>query len=49
MYSKKTENILKTKLETGVTLGANCTIVCGNTLGKHSLIGSGGRLYVKNV
>ena len=32
---------IKTKLETGVTLGANCTIVCGNTLGKHSLIGSG--------
>ena len=22
-------------------MGANCTIVCGNTLGKHSLIGSG--------
>lgn len=32
---------IKTKLEKGVTLGANCTIVCGNTLGKHSLIGSG--------
>lgn len=32
---------INTKLETGVTLGANCTIVCGNTLGKHSLIGSG--------
>ena len=32
---------IKTKLESGVTLGANCTIVCGNTLGKHCLIGSG--------
>jgi UDP-2-acetamido-3-amino-2,3-dideoxy-glucuronate N-acetyltransferase len=32
---------IKTKLEKGVTLGANCTIVCGNTLGQHSLIGSG--------
>jgi UDP-2-acetamido-3-amino-2,3-dideoxy-glucuronate N-acetyltransferase len=32
---------MKTKLETGVTLGANSTIVCGNTLGKHSLIGAG--------
>jgi UDP-2-acetamido-3-amino-2,3-dideoxy-glucuronate N-acetyltransferase len=32
---------IKTKIETGVTLGANCTIVCGNTLGKHCLIGSG--------
>jgi UDP-2-acetamido-3-amino-2,3-dideoxy-glucuronate N-acetyltransferase len=40
MYSKAGQYI-KTKLETGVTLGANCTIVCGNTLGKHSLIGSG--------
>ena len=40
MHSKNGEYI-KTKIETGVTLGANCTIVCGNTLGKHSLIGSG--------
>jgi len=40
MYSKAGQYI-KTKLETGVTLGANCTIVCGNNLGKHSLIGSG--------
>ena len=40
MYSKGGEYI-KTKLETGVTLGANCTIVCGNTIGKHALIGSG--------
>ena len=47
MYSKNGEYI-KTKLETGVTLGANCTIVCGNTLGKHSLIGSGA-VICKNV
>jgi len=40
MYSKNGE-YMKTKLETGVTLGANSTIVCGNTLGKHSLIGAG--------
>jgi len=40
MHSKAGQYIC-TKLETGVTLGANCTIVCGNTLGKHSLIGSG--------
>ncbi len=40
MYSKNGEYI-KTKLEDGVTLGANCTIVCGNTIGKHSLIGAG--------
>ena len=47
MHSKDGEYI-KTKLETGVTLGANCTIVCGNTLGKHSLIGSGA-VICKNV
>ena len=40
MYSKNGKYI-KTKIETGVTLGANCTIVCGNRLGKHSLIGAG--------
>lgn len=40
MYSKRGEYI-KTKLKKGVTLGANCTIVCGNTIGEHSLIGSG--------
>tara|TARA_B110000977_G_scaffold76563_1_gene103336 strand:- start:143 stop:1630 length:1488 start_codon:yes stop_codon:yes gene_type:complete len=39
-YSKN-GNYIKTKIETGVTLGANCTIVCGNKLGKHSLIGAG--------
>ena len=47
MYSKGGEYI-KTKLEKGVTLGANCTIVCGNTIGKHSLIGSGA-VICKNV
>ena len=47
MYSKNGKYI-KTKLETGVTLGANCTIVCGNTIGKHSLIGAGA-VICKNV
>ena len=39
-YSKN-GNYIKTIIEDGVTLGANCTIVCGNTLGKDSLIGAG--------
>ena len=47
MYSKAGQYI-ETVLEDGVTLGANCTIVCGNTLGKHSLIGSGA-VVTKNV
>tara|TARA_B100001093_G_scaffold520232_1_gene613832 strand:+ start:8489 stop:10006 length:1518 start_codon:yes stop_codon:yes gene_type:complete len=40
MHSKN-EQYLKTTLKKGVTLGANCTIVCGNTIGEHALIGAG--------
>ena len=47
MYSKNGEYI-KTILKKGVTLGANCTIVCGNTIGEHSLIGAG-CVITKNV
>lgn len=47
IYSKGGKYIC-TKLEDGVTLGANCTIVCGNILGKHSLIGAGA-VVTKNV
>ena len=31
----------KTLVKTGVSIGANATIVCGNTLGKFSFIGAG--------
>lgn len=37
----KNGNYVDTILEDGVTLGANSTIVCGNTIKKHSLIGAG--------
>jgi UDP-2-acetamido-3-amino-2,3-dideoxy-glucuronate N-acetyltransferase len=30
-----------TKVKRGATLGANCTIVCGVTLGEYSLVGAG--------
>lgn len=40
MHSKNGQYI-ETIIEDGVTLGANCTIVCGNRLGQHSLIGAG--------
>jgi UDP-2-acetamido-3-amino-2,3-dideoxy-glucuronate N-acetyltransferase len=40
MHGKNGEYI-KTILKKGVTLGANCTIVCGNTIGEHALIGAG--------
>ena len=47
MYSKDGKYI-KTYLKKGVTLGANSTIVCGNTIGEHSLIGSGA-VICKNI
>jgi len=31
----------KTIVEQGATFGANCTIICGNTIGKYSFIGAG--------
>lgn len=38
----------KTILKDGVTLGANCTIVCGNIIGEDALIGAGA-VVCKNV
>jgi UDP-2-acetamido-3-amino-2,3-dideoxy-glucuronate N-acetyltransferase len=32
---------LKTLVKTGASLGANCTIVCGNIIGKHAFVGAG--------
>lgn len=32
---------ISTQVKKGATLGANCTIVCGNTIGKWSMIGAG--------
>lgn len=37
-----------TLVKKGATLGANCTIVCGNTVGKYAFIGSGAVIN-KNV
>jgi UDP-2-acetamido-3-amino-2,3-dideoxy-glucuronate N-acetyltransferase len=30
-----------TRVRTGATLGANCTIVCGVTIGRHAFVGAG--------
>jgi UDP-2-acetamido-3-amino-2,3-dideoxy-glucuronate N-acetyltransferase len=38
--SRKNE-YLDTFVGKGATLGANCTIVCGVTIGKHAFIGAG--------
>jgi len=32
---------LQTNVKTGVTLGANCTVICGITIGKYAFIGAG--------
>ena len=31
----------KTLVKRGATLGANCTIVCGTTIGRHAFVGAG--------
>lgn len=40
-YPKGSAGYKKTLLKTGATVGANATIVCGNALGKWSMIASG--------
>ena len=35
------KNYEKTLVQKGATLGANCTIICGNKIGKDSIIGAG--------
>ncbi|MGB5895995.1 MAG: DapH/DapD/GlmU-related protein [Ignavibacteriaceae bacterium] len=35
------DHYIKTTVKEGASIGANATIVCGNTLGKHCMIGSG--------
>ena len=41
-------NFLKTLVKKGATIGANVTIICGNTIGENSFIGAGS-LVTKNV
>jgi len=35
------EYYLRTLVRTGATIGANATIICGNTIGRHAFIGAG--------
>jgi len=37
----KMDEMRKTLIQKGATLGANCTIVCGYTIGMYALIGAG--------
>lgn len=40
-YPKGHENYKKTVIKNGTSIGANATIVCGNTIGEWALIGAG--------
>jgi len=44
----KMDQVRPTLVKQGATLGANCTIVCGNTIGRHAFVGAGA-LVNKNV
>ncbi len=35
------DQYLETRVEKGASIGANATIVCGNTIGRYALIGAG--------
>ena len=53
VYNPRSEISRKDEYQTtlireGVTMGANCTIICGTTIGKYAFIGAGG-VVNKNV
>jgi UDP-2-acetamido-3-amino-2,3-dideoxy-glucuronate N-acetyltransferase len=45
---RKMDQVRNTLVKKGATLGANCTIVCGTTIGKYAFIGAGAVIN-KNV
>lgn len=47
-YPKGHENYKKTLVQEGASIGANATIVCGNTIGKFAMIAAGA-VVTKNV
>ncbi|MBL7052303.1 MAG: N-acetyltransferase [Candidatus Marinimicrobia bacterium] len=48
-YPQRGSNFyFKTLVKEGASIGANATIVCGNTIGKHSFIGAGS-VIIKDV
>lgn len=40
-HIERKDEYKKTIVKQGATLGANCTIVCGNTIGEYAMIGAG--------
>ena len=45
---RKMDQIRPTLVKQGATLGANCTIVCGNAIGRYAFIGAGS-VVTKNI
>jgi UDP-2-acetamido-3-amino-2,3-dideoxy-glucuronate N-acetyltransferase len=45
---RKIDQIRPTLVKEGATLGANCTIVCGNSIGRYAFIGAGS-VVTKNI
>ena len=41
LFPKGSQNYIATKVEKGASIGANATIICGNTIGSWAMIGSG--------
>ncbi len=40
-FVERKQEFKKTLVQTGATLGANCTIICGVTIGRYALVGAG--------
>ncbi len=40
-HINRKDEFAKTLIRKGATLGANCTIVCGNTVGRYAMVGAG--------
>jgi UDP-2-acetamido-3-amino-2,3-dideoxy-glucuronate N-acetyltransferase len=40
-HVRRMEELRPTVVKKGATLGANCTVVCGNTIGRYAFIGAG--------
>jgi UDP-2-acetamido-3-amino-2,3-dideoxy-glucuronate N-acetyltransferase len=38
---RRMDELRPTMVKKGATLGANCTIVCGNTIGRYAFVGAG--------
>lgn len=47
-FIERKDEFKKTLVKKGATIGANATIVCGNTIGKYAMIGAGS-VVVKDV